>query len=448
MIKQLFSSMIAFQKDTPRLTLWMNNLLVVYAFFTPINSSITSQIFFTVFILFLVRGNVAECLKEAWENKVARAFVYMITVYVIWMIGSDDLKSGLDSIGKIKSSLYLLLFLVVIDRRYVDKILGAFILGMMLSEILSYSMFLGMIPWEYTIAGEHLYKAYAVGDPSPFLHHIHYGLLLAFTVVLLAQRLVYSDVQKWMKIIMTMFVMTASMNIFITGGRTGYVAFFPLVALFVLYYHKRWILPALVGLVMFSVGMYELSPILQKKVDQTLSEVQKLSAPSADFQSSLGQRAGFLMYSGKVIKENFWLGVGTGDAMDAVFAKVLPKDESVKEIAHEHNQYISVMLQFGIIGLLFFLNIFYQIYRYENTDTNLRFIQLAVTLMIALGLMMTMFNLRVLLHLWILILAVSMIPKQQHTIQCAIPEGKNFVVQVIGIGVFFYLAVFASKLLE
>lgn len=446
-MNHLYNKFLELRSDKDRLTLWMNNLIVVYMFFIPITAAVTSRIFIVILVLFFLRGNIVHYVREAWKNSVVRAFSYLLMVYFIWLIGSDNLKEGWHSISHVKNALYLFVFLAVIDGRYINRILGAFIIAMMVSEILSYSMFFGIIPWEFGFGGRFFYKAFCVGDPSPFLHHIHYGVVLAFTVVLLAQKVLYAKEDIWLKAIMLFFTLTASANIFVTGGRTGYIAFFPLLAFFFFYYHRKWIVPALIGISIFAGVMYQSSDLLQGKVAQTVIEIEKLAQPTADFDSSLGQRVGFWIYSLEVIKDNFWFGVGTGDSMDEVFKRVLPKDEEVKSIAHEHNQYISVMLQFGLIGLLVFLNVFYQIYKYRPKDENLRFIQLAITMAIAMGLTMTIFNLRVFLHLWILMLAVSMIDREHRSIQRDIQENRVFLFQVIGIGAVFYTAIFLKNFL-
>lgn len=430
------------RNDKNKLTIWMNNLIVAYMFFIPITASVTSRIFIAIFILFFIRGDIIHYVKEAWQNSVLRAFSYLILVYLFWFVGSDNLKEGWDSFSHIKNALYLFLFLIIIDGRYIDRILGAFIAAMMLSEILSYSMFFGILPWELSVGGQNIYQAVVIGDPSPFLNHIHYGVLLAFTVVLLAQKVLYAKEDIRLKIIMLFFTLTASVNIFVTGGRTGYVTFFPILIFFIFYYHRKWILPSLVGIVFFAGIMYQNSILLQSKMTQTVVEIEKIFQPAADFRSSLGLRVGFWVYSVEVIKDNFLVGVGTGDSMDEVLARVLPKDEGVKSIAHEHNQYISIILQFGLIGLLVFLNIFYQIYKYRPKDENLHFIQLAITLAIGMGITMTMFNLRVFLSLWILMLAVTMIDREHQTIKGDIQDNKTFLMQTIGIGIVFYTVIF------
>jgi len=174
MIQRFASSIMALKKETSLLTLWMNNLIVVYMFFVPITASVTSQIFFTILVLFFFRGNVIQHLKEAWKNGVVRALTYWVLMYLVWLVGSDNLRDGLSSFGHVKSALYIFVFLAILDGRYINRVLGAFLVGMMLSELLSYSMFFGILPWELGFRGVSFYKAFNVGDPSPFQHHIHY----------------------------------------------------------------------------------------------------------------------------------------------------------------------------------------------------------------------------------------------------------------------------------
>lgn len=431
-----------FHISKDNLTLWMNNLIVVYAFFIPIDSSITSRIFIAVLVLLVMRGNIIVSLREAWNNAVIRAFAYMIGVYLVWMIGSDNFKEAMASFKHIKGALYIFVFFIIIDARYRDKIIGAFILGMIVSETLSYMIFFRIIPLEFLIAGEHIYKAYGVGDPTPFLHHLHYGILLAFTAILLARNVMYPYVSTRFKLIVALFVVITSANIFIIGGRTGYFSFFPLIAFFVFYYQRQWIVPVMVGSILFAGIMYEVSPVLQKKINQTVVEIEKLAQSDKNYISSVGQRTEFWIYSTKVIKENFWFGVGTGDSMNEVLAIIPPEDTFVRTIDHEHNQFISVMLQFGLIGLIFFLNIFYQIYKFKPDNKDMRFIQLAITLAIGIGITMTIFNLRVFLHLWILMLALTMVPSSRRTIDGPLQPMKRFLVETVTLGSLFYSVIF------
>ncbi len=103
---------------------------------------------------------------------------------------------------------------------------------------------------------------------------------------------------------------------------------------------------------------YSFSPIFNAKIHQTESSIVKLLNKDANFSTSLGQRAGVYYYDYKIIKDNVLFGVGTGDSIDE-FHKILPqKWVSLKQMSHEHNQFLSVLVKLGIVGLMIYLNIF------------------------------------------------------------------------------------------
>ncbi len=133
-----------------------------------------------------------------------------------------------------------MLFYAIVDGRYINKVISAFILGMLVSEFVSYSMMLGLMPWKLELEGILFYQSYAIGDPSPFLHHIHYGVALAFTVILLIRKTFFEENSILLKVFMSIFIMTATMNIFITGGRTGYITFLFLTIILAITYLKKY----------------------------------------------------------------------------------------------------------------------------------------------------------------------------------------------------------------
>ena len=64
-------------------------------------------------------------------------------------------------------------------------------------------------------------------NPTPFMSHISYNPLLAFTFYLISHEVVFNkklkDMQRYMY---GFFALTITVNMFITGGRAGQVAFF------------------------------------------------------------------------------------------------------------------------------------------------------------------------------------------------------------------------------
>lgn len=78
--------------------------------------------------------------------------------------------------------------------------------------------------------------------------------------------------------------------------------------------------------------------------------------------------------------DSWVFGNGTGDQLDVVknnIETIAPKYKSrAKPLQHLHNEYLTAILQFGIIGLLAFLYIPYQLFRYPQEDISLKNIQI------------------------------------------------------------------------
>lgn len=427
------------------LTIWLNNLLVLYAFLLPISQTIKSTVFSVIVILFLVRGNLKQYLQEAWQNKVVRSFVYLFLVYALGLLWSENIKEGLYWLKSVKYGLYLLVFYAFVDGRYISKVITAFLLGMLVSELTSYGMMFGIMPWSLDIGGIHFYKAYAVGDPSPFLHHIHYGVALALAVILLGYQVYKSDKPLWIKVFMSIFIFTASINIFVTGGRTGYLTFIFLIVTLSLFYLKRWAIVGFLFMAFIFTVTYTQSPILQEKIAQTNKSVTELFSDKPNLNSSIGTRAGLYYYGLKALSEDVLFGVGTGDSMDEI-KKYAPQTWMGKSQPHEHNQFFSVLIKVGIVGFIIYLNIFYQIFRYKQEDKELRFIMIFTTLAIAFGTLTTQFNLRFFLPLWVVMLAVTLISKKRRTIEGEIDD-KKVALQTLGAGTLFSAASLVHQLL-
>jgi O-antigen ligase len=428
------------------LTLWMNNFLVVYAFLLPISQTIKATIFSFILILFLLRGDVVKHIKDAFTNKVLRAFLYFFLIYVVGMVWTENIAEGFDDINKIKYGLYLILFYTFVDGRYINKVITAFILGMLVSELTSYGIIFEFLPWKLELGGILFYQAYNAHDPSPFLHHIHYGVALAFVVILLGQKIYYSHSGLVMKIFMSIFVLTATANIFFTGGRTGYIAFILLMFTLAVFYLKKWALAAIVFVVLVLGIAYNSSILFKNKVEETRHSIEKIFSEEADFGSSLGNRAGIYYYGSQVVANNPFFGVGTGDSMDEIYKLIPEKWNGLKAMPHEHNQFFSVLVKLGIVGLLIFLNIYYQIFKYKQEDKELRFIMIFATLAIAFGTLTTQFNLRFFMPLWAVMLAVTLISRERRTIVGIELNDKTQLLQIIFATAAFGIASLCNQL--
>jgi len=433
----LINKFTLIRNDKDNLTLWMNNLLVLYAFMLPISQTIKATLFTFIVILFALRGELVKILKETWDNKVVRAFVYFFFIYLIGLLWSEDIKEGLYAVKSIKYGLYLIIFYSVVDGRYINRVVTAFILGMFISELTSYGIMLGVMPWRLEFNNILFYAAPSLSDPSPFLNHIHYGVALALAVILIGHKIYYSKNIIVVKLFMSIFILSATVNIFVTGGRTGYITFILLILTLAIFYLKRYAIIAFVFLALVLGVAYNSSNVFKSNVNKTQNSLIRLFSEDADFSTSLGVRVGMYYFGYQVIKENPILGAGTGDSIQAIRDIAPHRYERLREhMSHEHNQFLSTFVKLGIVGLLLFINIFYQIFRFNQEDKELRFIMIFSTLAIAFGILTTQFNLRFFMPLWVVMLAVSMISKEKRTIGFELNEQKIFL-QIIAAGFIF-----------
>ena len=100
----------------------------------------------------------------------------------------------------------------------------------------------------------------------------------------------------------------------------------------------------------------------KKRVYETLWEIDLYSKTGNANGHSLTQRFEYWKTACQIINDHFFIGVGTGDIADA-FTLQYEKSNSLleqKSRLRSHNQYLSITIAFGIIGLAWFLfSLFY-----------------------------------------------------------------------------------------
>lgn len=367
-----------------RLNTWANHLIVLFAFFLPVSMGGRQSTLFLITLIFLLRGRYFEYLKEGLKDKLVQAFALYFLVHVVWLIGTDNFEMARKVLHDAKYLLYPLFFATMIDKKYVPRMLSAFFLGMLLSELWSYGIFFEILP-------PHLHDGDMGGpsDPTPVFHHTHYGFMLAVTLTLILQRFFFEKDSLWVKGLIALFFITATINIFITAGRTGYVLFIILLlTLFLLVYRKKVVLAITSAVLLITVSVilaYNFSVTFQQRFQQTVTSIESLYL-RGDYNSSLGTRAAILFHSTELVKEHWLFGVGTGDHLDAMrknIAEKYPEHSGAAEfVQHMHNEYFSAITQFGVIGLLAFLYIAWQLVAYKQDDRTIKNMQIILAVAI------------------------------------------------------------------
>jgi O-antigen ligase len=257
--------------------------------------------------------------------------------------------------------------MLFVKREHVKYYILAFLASMSLSEIWSYGIFFELLP---------LYGGATLIDPIPLMSHITYNPFLTIAIYFLSYYVLFDhSISKLKKFTYGFFIITMSINMFITGGRAGQVMYFAmLVVLIFQYFPKNAFKASLISLlvlVITSSTFYLNSKIFSDRVDSAVTE---LSDYKNHTYSSTGMRISSAINAWSIIKENPVIGVGTGDYKNE-FIKASIKNnlklENTLVIHNPHNMYALILVQFGLVGLLTILYIFYaqiKIARHSNEE--------------------------------------------------------------------------------
>lgn len=340
----------------------INYVLVLFAFLLPISTPMTNIAIIILILLWLIEGNYKkkyEVLKSSLPFKLFFAFILLIGLSLFWSSGIDEGFSN----NKQNAILFyfryyffgfmiLPVILTSMKKAFIDYIVSSFILAMLVSELMSWGIFMEWIH----------YKDVLPNDPSPFMHHTFYSIFLAVTIFVLIVQFFQTKTQFY-RILIGLFILSAIVNLFLNGGRLGQIAFF--VALFVLIGLKYKITFKSIGLflllstVVFFTA-YKVSPIFQKRMDLSMASLEKIT--EGKYNSSLGIRVNALVVAKELVKENPVLGVGIGSARTEFLekAKKFPQTGFFPKLRHLHNGYMQILVETGFVGLaLFFLYIYF-----------------------------------------------------------------------------------------
>jgi len=340
-------------------------LLILVAFFLPLTVFGGNLFAVLIFLLWIIKADFKSDFHRLKNNKLIIAVFLYLLLYVIALLWTADMESGLYTLRKQLKFLFIPIFMLFVKREHVKYYILAFLASMSLSEIWSYGIFFELLP---------LYGGATLVDPIPLMSHITYNPFLAIAIYFLSYYVLFDhSISKLKKFTYGFFIITMSINMFITGGRAGQVMYFAmLVVLIFQYFPKNAFKASLISLlvlVITSSTFYLNSKIFSDRVDSAVTE---LSDYKNHTHSSTGLRISSAINSWSIIKENPVIGVGTGDYKNE-FIKASIKNnlklENTLVIHNPHNMYVLILVQFGFVGLLTMLYMFYaqiKIARHSN----------------------------------------------------------------------------------
>ena len=356
----------------------INYLILIYAFILSFPVALKTPVLILMILLWVTN-------KERFNSnftKINHIFL-MMSVFLLYMIISSfwseaPIKEILVSIKKYWYYLPMFIIYKYIKKEYILYTISSFLLGMFVSEILSYGVILSF--WEIRHA--------TVENPSIFLHHIQYSIFLSFTATILLFKSLNSEI-KILKILYFIFFITVTINLFLNIGRTGYITFLVSIflSLIVVYkLKKRIILTIFIAIVSIITLVYNFSPNFKIRTYQGIENIQQLST-KGEYNTSIGARFALWIAAKEIFIKNPILGVGVADHLHKKneFAKKSDAFEFLLHIKHFHNSFLEILTQFGIIGLSLFLYILYLLWKIPIQNKIFKIFKISILTILILG---------------------------------------------------------------
>ena len=362
---------LSFTKHTINFEKTYLYLIILFALTLPLSRALVSFFIILFPLIWIIEGNYKAKYQIIKETKVfypLLALFFLSIISLFWTSEYDDAKRVVRLL-----SYFLSLFVIVtsLKVKYIDKVITAFLSGMFISESITYGVYFKL--WTF--------KHATPQDPSPFMHHIEYSIFLAFTSILLLNRLISKKYILKEKLFFFFFFLTVTGNLFIGIGRSGQVSYIAAIIVMAIL-HFKISLKSIILSILLLTSIFGTSFVLSKnfhnRVITTQNEIQGIL--HGNLNSSWGIRVGFWITTFHILEKDPLLGVGIGDY------KISQRDEitsgkydyfsaSTKNFIssnHPHNEYLLILLETGLVGLSFFIYFLYKYFTLDIKDRELK----------------------------------------------------------------------------
>ena len=344
----------------------------------PLTVSGANTIIVIICFMWLLSGDYKLKFNQIINSKLMIASILFYFLHIIGMIWTEDINWGLHILHKMWY--FLLLFPIlftIVKKEFIKYYISAFLLAIALTEVASYLVWFEIVE---------PFKNATVENPTPFMSHISYNPILAFTIYIVLHEIFFNKkLTNLLFSFYSFFAISMIINMFITGGRAGQVVFFVMLAIIIFQILEKQRIKSFIAILIVIPGIfltaYQVSDLFQERVDLAVKEIDTYTDKN---YSSVGIRINFAVNSWQVIKKNPLIGVGTGDFPNE-YKKINEINspglvDGVADATNPHNMYTLVLMQLGFLGLLSMLSIFYYQIKISFNSSNKLIRDLGVTL--------------------------------------------------------------------
>ena len=370
---------MVFPLASMRLDFIRRNVAILIGVSIPISIALSNILIALALLLLLLGEHGKKNIKSVCVNPIVVLAIILFGVQILGMTYTPvPIHEAGDMLNNYRVLLLIPLFMLLFRNE--DPRLGVFgfMAAMGVTLLLSYLV---------ALTGWNIGKGTA-NNPFIFKSHITQGMLMALATYFLAIHCIRLPRWRW---ICAIGVLLAVYNIvFMTQGRSGYLALIALILLF-FYQLYRYRGLALGAMVVVCLGLlaYASSDIVQKRIHEISTDMAEYQ--QGDISTSIALRLTFLKSSLTLVAQNPILGAGTGSF--AYQYERLLKEKGMANphseySANPHNEYLTMAVQWGLVGTGLFIYLLYRMWRLSSRlGTDRALAAQAVVVTIAAGCM-------------------------------------------------------------
>lgn len=391
----------------------LHYLILLFVLLVPIKPYLGKKVIVVTFILWIISINFKELILTFKNSKTIQSislFFFYITLSLLW---TDNIHEGLKwlEINIMYFFAPILIMITVKNEFLITRMILAFIFSMMLNEIISYGIFFNLI--------DNFFGFYVTGNatnPVPFqVSHIPYSIYVAFAILLSLYKIFFIKRKNiYINLITIFFVITMTINLFLSTGRTGqFTIVMTILSLLLIYQRKciKNIFLSLLFVFFVLISAYNISNSFQIRIDQGIEDLKKVYLYD-DFNSSLGIRLGSYILLPRFLSDtNIAIGTGIGDIQDFVLERTKNYfgEDSLFSLQKGllHSTILEILITYGVIGFLIFISIFYNLFKIPLDKKELIYIRyILVFFIIYSGISANMFTFKEFMFLYAIFISI------------------------------------------
>lgn len=336
---------------------FINYLIMAYAFSLAFSAH-TIRISAAILIIVLFFNIKTFFIKHDKDIKYLTIsfIVFIIFCLLSFLWNSAELSNTFEYIRKFWYLIPIITIYIYLKKEFYNRVILSFILGFTISCIIFYGNYLNLWSIGQGIAS----------IPAVFSHHTHYSVILAVATMILIINFLF---EKNIKIKSTYFVLSLFFIsvLFINIGRTGQVSLLITLLGLALFYFRnklKYLSLLFISLILFLFLNYSYNEKFQERIEAGKSDLIE-AYYNNKYDTSLGGRLGFYIIAKEILLENaqnFFLGIGAKQHIKPVNEIVDNKYPYLfynKDLPHYHSIFLETMTQFGLLGLLLLMFVFY-----------------------------------------------------------------------------------------